>query len=35
MRAIERVLAEGPTTPDLGGKASTTEMGQAIASALD
>jgi len=29
--AIEAVLAEGPHTPDLGGKAGTTEMGQAIA----
>jgi tartrate dehydrogenase/decarboxylase/D-malate dehydrogenase len=29
--AIERVLLEGPHTPDLGGKASTTEMGKAIA----
>jgi tartrate dehydrogenase/decarboxylase/D-malate dehydrogenase len=29
--AIERVLAEGPRTGDLGGKASTTEMGKAIA----
>jgi tartrate dehydrogenase/decarboxylase/D-malate dehydrogenase len=35
MRAIERVLAEGPTTPDLGGKASTGEMGLALANALD
>jgi tartrate dehydrogenase/decarboxylase/D-malate dehydrogenase len=31
LRAIEVVLAEGPRTADLGGKASTTEMGQAIA----
>jgi tartrate dehydrogenase/decarboxylase/D-malate dehydrogenase len=31
VRAIERVLAEGPRTRDLGGKASTTEMGEAIA----
>ena len=35
MRAIERVLAEGPVTPDLGGKASTRDMGLAIAGALD
>jgi tartrate dehydrogenase/decarboxylase/D-malate dehydrogenase len=35
MRAIERVVAEGPTTPDLGGKGSTSEMGKAIADALD
>ena len=31
VRAIEKVLAEGPRTPDLGGKANTTEMGEAIA----
>jgi tartrate dehydrogenase/decarboxylase/D-malate dehydrogenase len=34
VRAIEAVLAEGPHTPDLGGKASTGEVGAAIASAL-
>jgi len=32
--AIESVLLLGPRTPDLGGSASTTEMGQAIAAAL-
>lgn len=32
--AIESVLAQGPHTPDLGGDASTTVVGQAIASAL-
>ena len=31
VRAIERVLVEGPRTGDLGGKANTVEMGQAIA----
>jgi tartrate dehydrogenase/decarboxylase/D-malate dehydrogenase len=31
VRAIERVLAQGPRTRDLGGTASTTEMGGAIA----
>ena len=31
LSAIEQVLAQGPRTPDLGGQASTTEMGQAIA----
>jgi tartrate dehydrogenase/decarboxylase/D-malate dehydrogenase len=31
VRAIEQVLAEGPRTPDLGGQASTTDVGQAIA----
>jgi tartrate dehydrogenase/decarboxylase/D-malate dehydrogenase len=34
VKAIERVLVEGPRTPDLGGSASTTEMGQAIAAAI-
>jgi tartrate dehydrogenase/decarboxylase/D-malate dehydrogenase len=29
--AIEAALIDGPLTPDLGGKASTTELGQAIA----
>jgi tartrate dehydrogenase/decarboxylase / D-malate dehydrogenase len=32
--AIERVLSEGPRTPDLGGSASTMEMGRAIAEAI-
>jgi tartrate dehydrogenase/decarboxylase/D-malate dehydrogenase len=31
LRAIEAVLRDGPRTPDLGGTASTTSMGQAIA----
>jgi tartrate dehydrogenase/decarboxylase/D-malate dehydrogenase len=31
LSAIEQVLVEGPHTPDLGGTASTTELGQAIA----
>ena len=31
VKAIETVLVEGPRTPDLGGKASTTDMGAAIA----
>ncbi len=31
VEAIEHVLREGPRTRDLGGKAATTEMGQAIA----
>jgi tartrate dehydrogenase/decarboxylase/D-malate dehydrogenase len=34
VRAIETVLAEGPRTPDIGGKASTEDVGRAIASAL-
>jgi tartrate dehydrogenase/decarboxylase / D-malate dehydrogenase len=32
--AIERALQEGPRTPDAGGKASTEDVGKAIASAL-
>ena len=32
LHAIETVLREGPRTRDLGGSASTTEVGQAIAS---
>ena len=31
VRAIERVLASGPRTSDMGGSASTQELGRAIA----
>lgn len=34
MRAIELVLAQGPRTPDLGGRATTQEVGSAILAAL-
>ena len=34
MTAIERVLAEGPRTPDMGGEATTAEVGEAVAEAL-
>jgi tartrate dehydrogenase/decarboxylase/D-malate dehydrogenase len=34
VRAIEEVLADGPRTPDIGGKAGTADMGKAIAAAL-
>ena len=34
LRAIETVLTEGPRTPDIGGRASTQELGKAIADAL-
>jgi len=34
VHAIERVLQEGPVTPDLGGKASTEELGKAVAAAI-
>ena len=34
MQAIETVLVNGPRTPDMGGAASTVEVGKAIAAAL-
>jgi tartrate dehydrogenase/decarboxylase/D-malate dehydrogenase len=34
MRALEHVTRSGPHTPDLGGKASTHEVGQAVMSAM-
>jgi tartrate dehydrogenase/decarboxylase/D-malate dehydrogenase len=34
MKAIETVLGEGPRTPDMGGKASTQDVGKAVAAAL-
>jgi tartrate dehydrogenase/decarboxylase/D-malate dehydrogenase len=34
VRGIERVLLEGPRTPDMGGKASTMEVGAAVAEAV-
>jgi tartrate dehydrogenase/decarboxylase/D-malate dehydrogenase len=34
MHAIETVLVQGPRTPDMGGTASTTEMGAAIAALI-
>ena len=34
MTAIERVLADGPRTPDMGGEATTVEVGEAVADAL-
>jgi tartrate dehydrogenase/decarboxylase/D-malate dehydrogenase len=34
LAAVERVLASGLHTPDMGGKATTTELGKAIASEL-
>lgn len=34
LRAIEQVLLDGPRTPDLGGKASTEDVGKAIASII-
>ncbi|RVT91025.1 tartrate dehydrogenase [Sphingomonas crocodyli] len=35
MRAIETTLSDGPRTPDLGGNASTTEVGQAVAALIE
>ncbi|SDP94341.1 tartrate dehydrogenase/decarboxylase / D-malate dehydrogenase, partial [Paracidovorax cattleyae] len=32
--AIEQVIKSGPKTPDLGGTASTTQVGEAIAAAI-
>lgn len=34
LTAIETILAEGPTTSDLGGRSSTTEVGKAIAAII-
>jgi tartrate dehydrogenase/decarboxylase/D-malate dehydrogenase len=34
VRAIEKVTAEGPRTPDMGGTASTTDVGKAVADAV-
>jgi tartrate dehydrogenase/decarboxylase/D-malate dehydrogenase len=34
VHAIERVLVEGPRTRDIGGKASTADVGKAIAGAV-
>ncbi|HXX13183.1 MAG TPA: tartrate dehydrogenase [Burkholderiales bacterium] len=34
VRAIERVLQDGPRTPDMGGKANTEDVGRAIAAAI-
>jgi tartrate dehydrogenase/decarboxylase/D-malate dehydrogenase len=34
LAAIEKVLVEGPKTPDLGGSGDTTSVGKAIAAAI-
>jgi len=34
IRAIEKVLSEGPRTPDIGGQASTQDLGKAVAEAI-
>jgi isocitrate/isopropylmalate dehydrogenase len=33
-RAVSTVVAEGPTTSDIGGHSTTTEVGRAIAEAI-
>ena len=35
MAAVETVLSEGPRTPDMGGNASTSDVGRAIASIIE
>jgi len=35
MRGIETVLAEGPRTPDMGGNATTSEVGKAVSSVIE
>jgi tartrate dehydrogenase/decarboxylase/D-malate dehydrogenase len=34
VKAIEQVLSQGPHTPDLGGKANTTQIGEAVSKVL-
>ena len=34
LHAIETVLSEGPRTPDIGGTASTQDVGKALAEAV-
>ena len=34
VKSIEKVLVQGPHTPDLGGKSSTSDMGAAISKLL-
>jgi isocitrate/isopropylmalate dehydrogenase len=34
-RAVERVLAAGQTTPDLGGRLTTTEVGEQLAAKVE
>ncbi len=34
VRAIEKVTAGGPRTPDMGGTASTSDVGKAVAEAV-
>jgi tartrate dehydrogenase/decarboxylase/D-malate dehydrogenase len=35
LTAIEQVLAHGPRTPDLGGNATTSDVGAAVAAAIN
>jgi tartrate dehydrogenase/decarboxylase/D-malate dehydrogenase len=34
LRAIEQVTGHGPRTPDMGGKATTADVGKAVVDAL-
>ena len=34
VKAMELVMAEGPRTPDMGGKATTVDVGKAVAEAV-
>ena len=34
VNAIETILAQGPRTPDVGGKAKTADLGKAVAEAI-
>jgi len=35
MAALRRVARDGPRTPDLGGQATTAELGAAVAAAIE
>jgi tartrate dehydrogenase/decarboxylase/D-malate dehydrogenase len=35
LRAIEHVTTHGPRTPDMGGTATTSDVGRAIAAAVE
>ena len=34
VRAVETVVAEGPRTPDMGGTATTRDIGEAVEAAI-
>lgn len=35
VHAIEIVLAEGPRTPDMGGRAGTSDVGKSVAAVIE